>query len=184
MNSRKNTAFTVELLGLFILLTAVITIVTGVLVMTRAHSLHARQLTEAVILAQNAAEVSSAAADDNSLSDMLSSMDNGGGRKSFSLTDGEGNKVLAVYASMKGAEGDKSDGLYLITVKREYPGGTHEERADGGAYARDTVKVYAPEASAAGAGDSAASAASGEPLYSLVNGTWFDSGSYAEGGQP
>lgn len=184
MNNRKNTAFTVELLGLFILLTAVITIVAGVFVMTRAHSLQARQLTEAVILAENAAEVCSAAADDDSLADKLSSLDNSSGRKSFDIAGSEGETVLAVYASMKGAAESEEDGLYLITVSREYPEGTHDERPDGGSYAKDTIKVYAPEASGSDGRGAADPSRLGEPVYTLESGTYFDRSVYAEGGRP
>jgi len=170
MNNRKNAAFTVELLGLFILLTAVITAVTGVFVMTRAQSLQARQLTEAVILAQNTAELCSAASSEESLPEVLSAMDNSGGRGCFTLED---DGRLAVYASMKGSAESAHDPLYMITVSREYPEDSKE-------YARDTISVYSTDAEAGADFAGPPEHAGKKPVYTLVSGTFFGQ----EGGRP
>lgn len=180
MNNRRNAAFTVELLGLFILLTAVITIVTGVFVMTRAHSLQAKQLTEAVILAENAAEVSSAAPDSGRLAGMLSGLDNSDG-DSFILSENGDSATVAVYASMK-AETSAGENVYLITVAREYPDGLPAERSDGGTYARDTISVF--EAAGSRAEGSADPESLGEPVYTLTAGTYFGPEDIEEGGRP
>ena len=181
--NRKDTAFTVELLGLFILLTAVITIVASVFVMSRSHSLEARQLNEAVILAQSTAEVSSAAPENDVLQDMLSEMDNNAGNNAISREGSEdAGSWNAFFASIKRGEARTDDGLYLICVTRRYPAGTKEERPDGGAYAEDTIEVYA-----AGTADpenigSLDPSGLGDPLYTLVTGTYFGPDSYGEEG--
>lgn len=176
--NRKNTASTVELLGLFILMTAMITVITGVFVMSRAHSLQARQLTEAVILADSAAETASAAPDSTALKDKLGAMDNNVDGDAASLEKGgDGSESFAFRASI---DPDDAKSVYVITVTRTYPDGTRESRADGGEYAEDTINVYAsdgldPEKLSAGG--------LGEPVYTLVSGTYFghDDG---EGGRP
>lgn len=185
MKNRKDTAFTVELLGLFILLTMVITTVAGVFVMSRSHSLEAKRLNEAVILAQNAAEVSSAAPDDASLQDMLKDMDNNTGNTAAQREiSGEEGSWNAIYASVK-KDGASSDDLFIVCVTRRYPEGRPAERTDKGAYAEDTIEVYA--AGTAGSDDlnSLEPSALRDPVYTLTSGTYFGSDSYTEeGGRP
>ena len=180
MNSRKDTAFTVELLGLFILLIMVITIVASVFVLSRSHSLEAGRLNEAVILAESAAEVSSSAPDNESLADRLHDMDNNTGRSVISRESSEDTGSWnAVYASLDGAD------QYIICVTRSYPDGTPDERPDGGAYAQDTIEVY--DRAAAYPEDIGLLQPSdlGEPIYTLVTGTYFGSDRFAEeGGRP
>ena len=181
--NRKDTAFTVELLGLFILLTAVITIVSGVFVMSRSHSLEAKQLNDAVILAQNTAEISSAAPDDGRLLDMLYSMDNNTGHKVVSRESDEApGSWNVLFASVKRNDPSKDDELYIISVTRSYPLGTPEERSDGGSYAEDLIEVYAlgdidpDDAGALMPNDL------GDPIYTLTAGTYFEPDSYGEKG--
>ena len=184
MNNRKDIAFTVELLGLFILLTMVITIVAGVFVMSRSHSLEAKQLNEAVILAQNAAEVSSAAPEDEALADMLHEMDNNKGQAVLQREGDEPGSWNALYATVK-RDDSSAEEQYIICVTRKYPDGTFEERADRGAYAEDTIEVYA-------AGDNKAEDIGSlepsdlkDPVYTLVSGTYFAPENYAQrGGRP
>ena len=183
MNNRKNTAFTVELLGLFILLIMVITIVASVFVLSRSHSLEAGRLNEAVILAENAAEVSSAAPDNEALKDRLYAMDNNTGHDVVSLDSGDNGSWNAIYASLKGDDAKAEQ--FIVCVTRSYPYGMPEERSDGGTYAEDKIEVYARgKASHEDPGHIEPSAL-GEPVYTLVSGTYFDSGEIAkEGGRP
>lgn len=172
MDNRKNTAFTVELLGLFILLTAVITIVTGVFVMTRAHSLQARQLTEAVIIAENAAESASAAADNDALAEKLAAMDNTLGHRIEERRDGASDSSeVMLYASITGDGTSEQKRIYTVRVTRTYPEGTASENTGKGVYAEDKIEVFEEKA--------------GEPIYTLVSGTFFGAENYGErGGRP
>lgn len=182
MNNRKNTAFTVELLGLFILLIMVITIVASVFVLSRSHSLEAGRLNEAVILAENAAEVSSTAPDNEALADRLKTIDNNFGHSVVSRDSSESSGSWnAIYASLKDTKADK----YIICVTRSYPNGTPGERSDGGTYAEDLIEVYAcGTADPEGIGLLEPSEL-GEPIYTLVTGTYFGSYNYVkEGGRP
>lgn len=182
MNNRKDTAFTVELLGLFILLIMVITIVASVFVLSRSHSLEARSLNEAVILAESAAEVSSSAPDNEVLADRLNTMDNNIGKSVVSRESSEASGSWnAVYASLKDARSDQ----YIICVTRSYPNGTPEERPDGGTYAEDLIEVYARDTSDPDEIGMLEPSGLGEPVYTLIAGTYFGSDNYAkEGGRP
>lgn len=186
MNNRKDTAFTVELLGLFILLIMVITIVASVFVLSRSHSLEAGSLNEAVILAESAAEVSSSAADNESLADRLKTMDNNTGKSAVSRESSEvSGSWNAVYASLKGEGAGAGAGQYIICVTRSYPNGTPEERPDGGTYAEDLIEVYVRGAADPEDIGLLEPSALGEPVYTLVTGTYFDADNYAEeGGRP
>ena len=179
MKNRKDTAFTVELLGLFILLITVITIVSAVFVMCRSHSLEAAQLNEAVILAQSAAEVSSDAPDDEALADSLHDMDNNTGHSVTSrVSSEEAGSWNAFFAAVK-----KDGNAYIVCVTRRYPEGTPEERSDGGAYAEDTIEVYAADGFDAEDIGTLDPSALGEPIYTLVAGRYFTPDSYGgEGG--
>ena len=185
MKNRKDTAFTVELLGLFILLTMVITTVAGVFVISRSHSLEAKRLNEAVILAQSAAEVSSAAPDDASLKDVLSDMDNNtGNTASQREIGGEDGSWNAIYASVK-KDGASSDDLFIVCVTRRYPDGKPAERTDKGAYAEDTIEVFSADQAGADDLNDLEPSALREPVYTLTSGTYFGRDSYTEeGGRP
>ena len=183
MNNRKNTAFTVELLGLFILLIMVITIVASVFVLSRSHSLEAGRLNEAVILAENAAEVSSSAPDNEALRDRLKAMDNNTGKDVISRDSSDNGSWNAVYASLKGD--DSSAEQFIVCVTRSYPDGLPDERSDKGTYAEDKIEVYARGKSGPEDPGSLEPSALGEPVYTLVTGTYFDYEESAEkGGRP
>lgn len=184
MNKRKDTAFTVELLGLFILLIMVITIVASLFVLSRAHSLEAGSLNEAVILAESTAEISSSAPDNEALAERLYAMDNNTGHSVVSRDSSDDpGSWNAVYASLNGA-GGKAD-QYIICVTRRYPEGTPEERNDGGAYAEDTIEVYARSPFDPEDIGLLEPADLGNPIYILITGTYFGPESYTEeGGTP
>lgn len=184
MNNRKNAAFTVELLGLFILLIMVITIVASVFVLSRSHSLEAGRLNEAVILAENAAEVASAAPDNEALKDRLYAMDNNTEHNVVSQESSEdAGSWNAIYASLNGA--DAKGNQYIICVTRSYPYGKSEKRSDGGTYAEDTIEVYARDKSDSEEIGLLQPSDLGEPIYKLLTGTYFGSdGKAEEGGRP
>ena len=76
MNNKRSIAFTVELLGLFILLILVIVMITQVFVMSRARTIEARHLTQAVMMAQSTAEAASSEYDLTALAEKIKAMDN------------------------------------------------------------------------------------------------------------
>lgn len=137
---RKNLAFTVELLGLFILLLLVITVITRVFVMSRAHSLEARQLTEAVILAESTAEISSSELHMNDLASRIADMKNCMS-SSFSSTENdpvEGRILFtAVFNVTSGDYADNAD--YVISLDR------HCDQNGKGTYAEDVINIYSAE---------------------------------------
>lgn len=178
MRNRKDTAFTVELLGLFILLIAVITIISSVFVLSRSHSLEAKSLNEAVILAQNTAEAASAANDNEALMEKLEVMDNNAGSNVIQRTEDDvTGSWNAFFASIK-RDGSVKDGLYIVCVTRRYPYGIREERADKGAYAEDTIEVYEAGQTAIDDIGSLDPSSLGKPLYTLVSGNYFGRDSY------
>ena len=180
MNKRKDTAFTVELLGLFILLIAVITIIASVFVMSRSHSLEAKSLNEAVIIAQNTAEVASAACDDAVLQDLLKEMDNNSGNSVVARENSGGaGSWNAFLASVKM---DGSGSRYIVCVTRTYPDGTPDEKAGKGVYAENSIEVY--EAGKVPADDLGQfdPSSQGTPLYTLVSGSYFGPESYGKKG--
>ena len=71
MGKRKNIAFIVELFLLFALMLLVTVVLTGAFVSSRSQSLYAKHKTEAVILAQRAAEISMAAEDRDEAFELL-----------------------------------------------------------------------------------------------------------------
>ena len=71
MNNKRSIAFTVELLGLFILLILVIVMITQVFVMSRTRTIEARRLTQAVMMAQSTAEAASSEYDLALLADKI-----------------------------------------------------------------------------------------------------------------
>ena len=76
MNNKRSIAFTVELLGLFILLILVIVMITQVFVMSRTRTIEARRLNQAVMMAQSTAEAASSEHDLALLADKIKGMDN------------------------------------------------------------------------------------------------------------
>ena len=174
MKAGKDTAFTVELLGLFILLIMVITIISSVFVMSRAHSLQARQLTEAVILAENTAEAASAAPDNDSLLDVASKLRNCIGHNAADKQSSEDPGTVVVFAaSIDANQGESVDTDFIVRVTRHYSGGT---------YAEDIIEVF--EAGSYGSDDIGTTDPSEftDPVYTLTAGTYFGSKATGEEG--
>ena len=161
---KRNLAFTVELFGLFILLVLVITVITQVFVMSRSHSIQARQLTEAVILAESAAEVSSTEKDMLQLSDKVADMENVVSMQYVS--DGAQTSEGEILAGAVFTPDDKGDCKYIIRIDRKStPSGA-------GLYAEDNISIYsAPDAADAEA--DIADISLTEPVYTLKAGKYF-----------
>ena len=164
---KRNLTFTVELLGLFILLVMVITVITQVFVMSRSHSLEARQLTEAVILAENAAEISSGVQDREALTDRLAGQ------------EGLLRAEDAVYANVENEDrftlmyavqfDPDRDSYYVVSVDRTL------NRSDSGVLADDLISVYATDSGDAGPDGAFTPEANEEPVYTLNTSRFFES---------
>lgn len=161
---KRNLAFTVELLGLFILLVLVITVVTQVFVMSRSHSLQAKQLTEAVILAESTAEVSSTEKDMLQLSGKIGSMENV--MSTGYVSDGAQTSEGEIWAGAVFKPGDDGKCRYIIRVSRKStPSGEGE-------YAEDDISIYSAEdvlESAGQSGDTTLSDAEAEDIAGLLS---------------
>ncbi|MBR2540102.1 MAG: hypothetical protein IKE85_04600 [Mogibacterium sp.] len=169
MNTKKSLAFIVELLGLFILLILVIVIVTQVFVMSRSWSLRAEQLTQAVILAENTAEVASASPTLTALSDNLSGTVNAAGSEGRILVNDESG-AGRVYLTEKFNDNDKSGGTFIIRVTRSLPEGGTVDNPGNGIYAEDLIEIFPHD----GPADDIYITEDTEPLYALTAGTFFD----------
>lgn len=161
---KRNLAFTVELLGLFMLLVLVITVVTQVFVMSRSHSLQAKQLTEAVILAESTAEVSSTEKDMLQLSGKIGSMENV--MSTGYVSDGAQTSEGEIWAGAVFKPGDDGKCRYIIRVSRKStPSGEGE-------YAEDDISIYSAEdvlESAGQSGDTTLSDAEAEDIAGLLS---------------
>ena len=184
MRDRRDTAFTVELLGLFILLIAVITVISSVFVMSRARSLQAKQLTEAVILAESAAETASAASDNDKLLDAIAGMDNSYEKAAVSNESSESDGITVfALASIEKYDPSSKDDKYLIRVTRNYPDGTDADRSDKGAYAQDVIDIFEKGTVSPDKLGEIDNSKLGEPLYTLTSGTYFGAEPRGEGGE-
>lgn len=128
MNKKRSIAFTVELLGLFILLIMVIVMITQVFVMSRARTIEARRLTQAVMLAQSTAEAASSEKDLAQLADRMQGMDN---VQSAEYSDVDGS--IDIVFDTDGNPGGKD---FCVVLNRSL-----DER-EGGSYASDSIEVY------------------------------------------
>lgn len=124
MNRKTNKAFIVELLALFALLIMVITVITVISIRTRSESMKAKELSEAVLCAQNTAEITAPAADGQEAAGLIEQMD---GAEDVSLAGGFVSFLLAPT---------KAD-RYRVTVEVELdPGET-------GIFTTKRINVYA-----------------------------------------
>lgn len=113
MKTKRNTAFIVELIIMFLLLLLVISVITTISMKTRQQSIDAKHLTEAVICAQNAAEVTAAASDAESCAARLEKMEEAknvkvnGSSVEAGITSGSGEKLRLVIdvGTEKGSTG-------------------------------------------------------------------------------
>jgi type II secretory pathway pseudopilin PulG len=126
MNNKRSIAFTVELLGLFILLILVIVMITQVFVMSRARTIEARHLTQAVMMAQSTAEAASSEHDLSVLAEKLKDMDN------VQSAEASGDSLSIVFDT----DGNLTGKDFCIVLHRA------EEERDSGVYTRDNIEVY------------------------------------------
>jgi type II secretory pathway pseudopilin PulG len=126
MNNKRSIAFTVELLGLFILLILVIVMITQVFVMSRARTIEARHLTQAVMMAQSTAEAASSEHDLALLAEKIKDMDN---VQSAEASDDSLSIVFDTDGNLTGKD-------FCIVLHRA------EEERDSGVYTRDNIEVY------------------------------------------
>ncbi|MBR0469504.1 MAG: hypothetical protein IJJ16_07325 [Mogibacterium sp.] len=128
MNNKRSIAFTVELLGLFILLMMVIVMVTQVFVMSRAKTVEARRLTQAVMIAQSTAEAASSERDPELLAETFSGMDN-----VLSAEYDDSNGSIDIVFDTNGVPDDED---YRVVLHR-----ASEDRGNG-VYVTDSIEVY------------------------------------------
>ena len=174
---KRNLAFTVELMGLFILLVLVITVITQVFVMSRAHSLEARQLTEAVILAENAAEISSSEQDMDALTNRFAGQDGLLDLQGTVNTYVESEDKYTVTYAVPFRPGN--DDYYIVRVARN----VDRSHADSGVLANDEISVYAPVGSDADYEDVFITERSDEPVYTLSTSRFFSSSDISSSGE-
>lgn len=128
MNRKRSIAFTVELLGLFILLILVIVMITRVFVMSRAGTLEARRLNQAVMIAQSTAEAASSDRDLADVAGRMSELDN-----VQSAEYGDMDESLNIVFDTDG----KPDGRDFFVVLNR----SSDER-ESGDYVTDSIEVY------------------------------------------
>ena len=128
MRSKRGAAFTVELLGLFILMILVIVMITQVFVMSRARTVEARRLNRAVMLAQSTAEAASSEEDLALLAGRMQGMENVQAAE-YSDADGSVEIIFDTDGSQAGRD-------FCAVLHR-----TAEEK-NGGVYASDKIEVY------------------------------------------
>lgn len=127
MRKRTNTSFIVELLILFLLLIMMITVITMVSVRARGQSRKARVLTDAVIYAENATEMTEGAKDPDEAAARLEQMEG------VSSVQVDGDLISFQMDFSAGSEAEQS--FEMKVNWNEEAGGT-------GAYIEKTVEVF------------------------------------------
>jgi hypothetical protein len=127
MNNKRSIAFTVELLGLFILLIMVIVMITQVFVMSRSRTLEARRLNQAVMIAQSTAETASSERDPSLLAQKMQNMSN------VESAEINTDNSLYIVFDTNGKSGGKD---FCVSLHRS------EDARDSGAYVTDQIEVY------------------------------------------
>ena len=128
MNNKRSIAFTVELLGLFILLIMVIVMITQVFVMSRTRTIEARHLTQAVMMARSTAEAASSEHDLSVLAEKIKDMDN----VQSAEASASGSSLDIVFDT----DGKLTGKDFCIVLHRA------EEERDSGVYVTDNIEVY------------------------------------------
>ena len=127
MKEKRSIVFITELLLLFVLLLVVISVIARISILNRSRGLDARHLTEAVILAEDTAEVISAAEDEEEALELIRSMN------VTESAEAEDGKILCVMRFT--GEDDKTD-EYRLTVS------LNEEERSRGTLRTGTIDVF------------------------------------------
>ena len=169
MKTKRNTAFIVELIAMFLVLLLVISVITTVSMKTRQQSIDAGRLTKAVVCAENVAEVTGEASGAKSCAEKLGSMDEA---KNVAVS---GSKVTADISVGNDAAAGADEFTVTIDVKTE--------NGKNGKYVTKDIAVYMPgEAGAAGDADAAGGSGAAEnadadaAIYSLTSGHYVKEG--------
>ena len=149
MRNKSNLAFIVELFIMFIILITVIVVITSLSMKTRQQSIDAGYLTEAVICAENAAEVTADAGSAKGAADLVGMMDEAGDVKV------SGDTVTADIG-FESEDHGQNDYTVVMTVDSEKNGT--------GRYVKKKIDVYHK-------GES-----SGDPIYTLDTGDFVKGG--------
>ena len=127
MKKTRNPAFIVELLLLFVILLLVIVVITRTFMAARSQSLSAKHLTEAVSLAENAAEISLSAADPEDAYERLLKM--------VQVTNAE-KEEDTVKLTVDFSNQDGENNHYLLEMNWA------EETTQRGAFKNGEIRVY------------------------------------------
>ena len=147
MKEKRSIVFITELLVMFVILLVVISVITRLFILNRSRSLDARHLTEAVILAEDTAEVISAADDEDDAFELIKSME---------VTESAEIKDGAIECGMKFTGEDKKTDRYRVTVI------INDDEKTRGSYRTGTILVYYGDGS--------------EPIYTLDTGSFVKAG--------
>ena len=128
MNNKKSIAFTVEMLGLFILLVLVIVMITQVFVMSRSGTIEARRLTQAVMIAQSTAEAASSEQDLSLLAGVMQGMDN--------VSSADYNDADESLNIIFDTDGNPAGKDFCAVLHRS------ADRRGAGTYVSDKIEVY------------------------------------------
>ncbi len=169
MKTKRNTAFIVELIAMFLVLLLVISVITTVSMKTRQQSIDAGRLTKAVVCAENVAEVTGEASGAKSCAEKLGSMDEA---KNVAVS---GSRVTADISVGNDAAAGADEFTVTIDVKTE--------NGKNGKYVTKDIAVYMPggsgaagDADAAGGSGAAENADADAAIYSLTSGKYIKEG--------
>ena len=130
MNSKRYKVFIVELFILSIILMALITIITALSMETREQSVEAGRLTDAVLCAENTAEMTSEAASVKQVAKMIGKMDN-------VSEPGVSGNVISAKMQILTEKGESR--VYIVKVTIDV------EKGSSGRYIKKKIEVFSGE---------------------------------------
>ena len=130
MNSKRYKVFIVELFILSIILMALITIITALSMETREQSVEAGRLTDAVLCAENTAEMTSEAASVKQAAKMIGKMDN-------VSEPGVSGNVISAKTRILTEKGESR--VYIVKVTIDV------EKGSSGKYIKKKIEVFSGE---------------------------------------
>lgn len=143
MKKTRNPVFIVELLLLFVILLLLITVITKTFMASRSQSLRAKHLSEAVVLAEEAAEVSNAAKDIDEAVQLFDGLDQ------VRSVNEEGG-TIELQMDFTSDDGSVDDYRVVIDIE--------EEKDDFSVYSAKTIDVYYGNVT--------------DPVYTLTTGSY------------